>query len=191
MTEYTPTTDDVRRAYSPAVGTWADSRAAFDRWLAAHDAEMRASVLAEQGESEWEYGYGTGPAYWTAYDREHAEESRRPHERIVRRTKAAPAGPWLPVEEGEGQDQTGGEPTDMPTVRLSVRRDGKSQALIESVLAQTNERGIRVESVYPRDSAEVRETIRQTLRNAGEGEVFSDTAAGLITRALRITREGL
>lgn len=44
MSDYTPTTKDVRSAASRALGgDW------FDRWLVAHDAEVRASVLVEQG----------------------------------------------------------------------------------------------------------------------------------------------
>ena len=38
--------------------------------------------------------------------------------------------------------------------------------------------------------AELRETIRQALRQAGEGEVYSDITAGRILRALRPTPEG-
>lgn len=50
-----------------------------------------------------------------------------------------------------------GEPTDAPTVQLMARRGGKTQALIESMLAQANERGIRVEVIHtqtePTDAA--------------------------------------
>ncbi|WP_047219947.1 hypothetical protein [Delftia lacustris] len=60
MTDYTPTTAEVRNAW------WRDKcpendldfddvyNAAFDRWLAAHDAEVRAGVVAEAG--PWESG---------------------------------------------------------------------------------------------------------------------------------------
>lgn len=41
------------------------------------------------------------------------------------------------------------EPSAAPTVQFFARRAGKSQALIESMLEQANERGIRVEVVYP------------------------------------------
>ena len=45
---YTPTTEEVREAY----GYWSDSGPhappdEFDRWLAAHDAEVRAQALRE------------------------------------------------------------------------------------------------------------------------------------------------
>lgn len=55
MNDYTPTTIEVRKAYCDAaaeVGPAAHDAtepAEFDRWLAAHDAEVRAAVLAEQG----------------------------------------------------------------------------------------------------------------------------------------------
>lgn len=46
MTDYTPTTDEVRKAYVHAnadtelqIDKW---ETVFDRWLAAHDAEVRA-----------------------------------------------------------------------------------------------------------------------------------------------------
>ncbi|WP_424937542.1 MULTISPECIES: hypothetical protein [Bacteria] len=90
MSDYTPTTEDVRRSaleyWPPITGE------EFDRWLAAHDAEVRAALeaaekraeyweseyrtaedtkaelraaLAEQGTEEWEYGaqhsQGTNP----------------------------------------------------------------------------------------------------------------------------------
>lgn len=52
--EYTPTTDDVRAYY-----VWAKSRrvsrergAEFDRWLAAHDAEV-AAVARQTAEAEF------------------------------------------------------------------------------------------------------------------------------------------
>lgn len=53
MTEYTPTTAEIRRAYAleddeighPVIAE--DQLAAFDRWLAAHDAEVRAEALAK------------------------------------------------------------------------------------------------------------------------------------------------
>lgn len=48
MTDYTPTTDRVREVYTFAgssAGPGA-SAAQFDRWLAAHDAEVRAEATA-------------------------------------------------------------------------------------------------------------------------------------------------
>ncbi|MGO4488172.1 hypothetical protein [Microbacterium sp. 2RAF4] len=64
MSGYTPTTLQVEVAFLAAAGhsTHAGSRKeAFDRWLAAHDAEVRAGVVAE--EPEWEYGihFDTSP----------------------------------------------------------------------------------------------------------------------------------
>lgn len=47
MSDYTPTTEEVRAAASRAIGSdW------FDRWMVAHDAQKRAEWEAEQGEPE-------------------------------------------------------------------------------------------------------------------------------------------
>ncbi|MBS0231711.1 MAG: hypothetical protein JSS52_11220 [Proteobacteria bacterium] len=54
MSDYTPTTALVRHNW----GAYGAPREEFDRWLAAHDAEVRASVLADQGEPEWGWQYG-------------------------------------------------------------------------------------------------------------------------------------
>lgn len=87
----TPTIEAVRATYATDYymtdvrgGVTAEERAAaFDRWLAAHDAEVRAGVVAE--EPEWEY----------AYDSIADAEAERPS---VRRRKA---GPWVPVKQEE------------------------------------------------------------------------------------------
>ena len=59
MSPYTPTTEEVRdyiraadRVTAHTFSGSSDSVEAFDRWLAAHDAEVRAGVVAE--EPEWE-----------------------------------------------------------------------------------------------------------------------------------------
>ena len=113
MTNYTPSEQEVREHYAEdhrdRYGSRLDAADGFDRWLAAHDAEVRASVLAEQGEPEWEYGIEytpkTGVAKWhdgLESARRRLRYMRRTHAwahdtaRIVRRRKA---GPWEPVEE--------------------------------------------------------------------------------------------
>lgn len=61
MSEYTPTTREVRGAYRAWHDGQGDDHALkptwsaqeFDRWLAAHDAEVRASVVTED---RWQYG---------------------------------------------------------------------------------------------------------------------------------------
>lgn len=63
MNDYTPTTEEIRVIYigtrEEFVKPWQSNRPAeFDRWLAAHDAEVRASVVAE--EPEWEYRISDG-----------------------------------------------------------------------------------------------------------------------------------
>lgn len=58
MSEYTPSTGEVRRryAYARSAGNKNQSAVAeFDRWLAAHDAEVRASLVTEEPEGEVEY----------------------------------------------------------------------------------------------------------------------------------------
>lgn len=65
MSEYTPSIDELREAWLSAEFEERDSttsdddlRAEFDRALAAHDAEVRAGVVAE--EPEWEGVTGRG-----------------------------------------------------------------------------------------------------------------------------------
>lgn len=48
--DYTPTTEEVRIKYRLSSGRQPGDFAEFDRWLAAHDAEVRAAALAEQGD---------------------------------------------------------------------------------------------------------------------------------------------
>jgi hypothetical protein len=49
MSEYTPTTEQVREAYATrnAPAQDLERRAAFDRWLAAHDADTREQCARE------------------------------------------------------------------------------------------------------------------------------------------------
>ena len=69
MSNYTPTTDEVRDAY----GYWSDSGPhappdEFNRWLAAHDAELRAQIAAEIEARQWEvesvHHFGFGENGW-------------------------------------------------------------------------------------------------------------------------------
>ena len=47
MDDYTPSTEDVRESYTYFRGTipTVEHEAEFDRWLAAHDAEVREQTL--------------------------------------------------------------------------------------------------------------------------------------------------
>jgi hypothetical protein len=102
MSDYTPTTEDVRARHAARDTAGFDAGAsAFDRWLAAHDAEVRARVAAE--EPEWEYGVdheGDGAVEkfgWKSYAAAKVAETRDGI--FMRRRKA---GPWVPVkQEGE------------------------------------------------------------------------------------------
>lgn len=58
MSEYTPTTADIRLHWivsksGPYAGGSANAREAFDRWLVAHDAEVKAEAEAEKRGAEW------------------------------------------------------------------------------------------------------------------------------------------
>lgn len=138
MSEYTPTTEEIRE-YIETGGEprpWVELDeaekarekarvAAFDRWLAAHDAEVRASVVPEIGmpcantkphpahawqmsgtgwclcagvvteEPEWEYGVKFDDLPGRVFDRLPGDP-RATH----RRRKS---GPWVPVKQ-EGAD---------------------------------------------------------------------------------------
>ena len=50
MSDYVPTTEEVRIKYRLSSGRQPGDFAEFDRWLAAHDAEKRAEWEAEQGD---------------------------------------------------------------------------------------------------------------------------------------------
>lgn len=100
MSEYTPTTDEMRAFYTaerldgphlegfppPTVD---QAEAEFNAWLSAHDAEVRAGVVAE--EPEWEYGVKFDDLPGRVFDRLPGDP-RATH----RRRKA---GPWVPVEQ--------------------------------------------------------------------------------------------
>lgn len=131
MSEYVPTTEEIagwwaHKGDSPASPYYASKltkRAKeFDRWLATHDAEKRAEweaeaerhnvqllreavkreALAEQGETEWEYGLMADgdDEPWSDYSADldwlisEAGSSISSTDRAVRRRKA---GPWEPV----------------------------------------------------------------------------------------------
>ncbi len=96
--DYTPTTEDVREDFafpwSPEqIGDRPARVAAFDRWLAAHDAEVRAGVVAE----EWiSYARGIPGEFMIP-------ESKGPNYATHQRT--VKAGPWVPVkQEGESDE---------------------------------------------------------------------------------------
>ena len=58
MSKYTPTTEDVRDflRQQAAVGFIADERVEqFDRWLAAHDAEVYQRARKDAGDDAWWY----------------------------------------------------------------------------------------------------------------------------------------
>lgn len=68
MTDYTPTTEEVREQYTreepPRIGTVSGKAADFDRWLAQHNREVAAGALralADEKEADviaWERSTG-------------------------------------------------------------------------------------------------------------------------------------
>ena len=61
---------------------------------------------------------------------------------------AAYGRPWELIRRLLAVFEKAHAPADAPTVQFTARKGGKSQALIESMLAQANQRGIRVEVVH-------------------------------------------
>lgn len=102
MSEYTPTTAEIRRALLSVASPTTEE---FDRWLAAHDAEVRASVVTE--EPEWEYGVKPYPGEDDVYPagetaaRLMARRGSEDGYQLMRRTKTISAGPWVLVEQGD------------------------------------------------------------------------------------------
>lgn len=113
MTDYTPTTEEVRGRHNANATldgrTWRMADAEFGRWLAQYTAEKRAeweaARLAEQGETEWEYGIrdeGADGPFTDHYESIDAMSNdfdgflAQKGEEIVHRRKA---GEWLPVDE--------------------------------------------------------------------------------------------
>lgn len=109
MSDRTPPMSAIRSAWAKAhpfpLTTDVDERyAEFDRALAAHDAEVRAGVVAE--EPEWEYGWHTGSTVSLIGRRDQVEEWLAVRgwklgegdwgSRVMRRRVA---GSWMPAEQ--------------------------------------------------------------------------------------------
>lgn len=100
MTDYTPTMERLRADYlrvrSEHFGFTDLYAAEWDRALAAHDAEVRAGVVAEEPEREYGRLIGEVPYQWLLGS--HGIQSATHW-----RTKEVPAGPWVPLQEGADQ----------------------------------------------------------------------------------------
>lgn len=112
MKKYEEAVRDVIGMHAIVLGRGGAGYVEFDAWLAAHDAEVQAQVVAE--EPEWEYtrqaeanGW-TGPAVYR--DEAHASDGLMHGWRVVRRRKA---GPWSMVR-----------PEDVRTVLAALRAAG-------------------------------------------------------------------
>lgn len=66
MSDYTPTTEEVRAAYIGKPAHWLDEQIGtkFDRWLALHDAEVTAAAMYPQKPGAWEWD----PEYIARYE---------------------------------------------------------------------------------------------------------------------------
>ena len=117
MSEFTPTTEQVRSAYAhdpeaeyrDPVGFPAMQREnlrAFDRWLAAHDAEVRGGVVSE--EPEWEYGVAPSASLdqvWPISEEgARATVRAEPGAWVALRRQRVVLPPWVPVKQ-EGTEQ--------------------------------------------------------------------------------------
>lgn len=102
MNDYTPTTEEIRRALRAVASPTAEE---FDRWLAAHDDEVRSGLVAE--EPEWEYGISSGHGSVNYVGTRESVDARvrsfekagaplRDVEQIFRRRKV---GLWAPVKQ--------------------------------------------------------------------------------------------
>lgn len=117
MSAYVPTTEQIRTEWAlsnpgGSPTTVMHAEAAFNRWLAAHDAEKRSEWEAEQGT---EYGacyqadngrellwFSMGNSGYAI--REAAEkEVERYADAQIKLCHRRKAGPWVPVEQGDDQ----------------------------------------------------------------------------------------
>lgn len=136
MTDYTPTTKEVRAAWIDAhrvdtpLGGRMDMEARprerireFDRWM--------ASVLAEQGEPEWEYRISDGDFIHYTQSRSRVARALQRGLYVWRRVPgvpAIPAGQWLPVEEPESTDGSERLGVAMPDEEFVLARPWRSSA---------------------------------------------------------------
>lgn len=106
MSEYIPTTEQIRDNYVEGMNAFYGERGAseyadqFSRWLAAHDDEVRAGLVAEEPEREYGLydpatndvdGCGTDPVTRESFT---GVDWDATGEYIVHRRVA---GPWVPV----------------------------------------------------------------------------------------------
>ena len=105
MKKYEEAVRDVIGMHAIVLGRGGAGYVEFDAWLAAHDAEVRAQVVAE--EPEWEYGISSGHGSENYVGTRESVDARvrsfekagaplRDGEQIVRRRKV---GLWVPVKQ--------------------------------------------------------------------------------------------
>lgn len=119
MSDYTPTTEKVRAVIAAFTvmppNTRAVTPAQFERWLAAHDAEVRGGVVAEEPEGRrWfsaAYRAQNGNVIPVGDETVLAEFAQKTVEEFAREDNEGPdyflasriLPPWVPVEQ-EGAD---------------------------------------------------------------------------------------
>lgn len=86
-------------------------------------------------------------------------------------------------------------PTDAPTVQFTARKGGKSQALIESMLAQANQRGIRVEVVHlhgdpTKEQGEPSDAQVMAASVVLDGQIAFDLLRAALRAASAVTEQG-
>lgn len=104
MSEYTPTTKDVREVWIYAQDITHDEGedfhgAEFDRWLAAHDAEVQAQVVAE--EPEWGIAHVATPGSVWPLSEDGARETAaiEPGQWIIYSRPKTVTHEWVPVKQ--------------------------------------------------------------------------------------------
>ena len=92
MSDFIPTTEQVRETYSALCKTDA-ADAEFDRWLAAHDAELREQIAAEIEARQWAvastHHFGFGEHGWTCLCGFKSPVKRQRTEHIIAEIDAA------------------------------------------------------------------------------------------------------
>ena len=103
MKKYEEAVRDVIGMHAIVLGRGGAGYVEFDAWLAAHDAEVQAQVVAEEPEERWQYGAqnpddadGKIIAWSRGFTKRLVEQQGH---RLFRRTPGVPAGPWVPVKQ--------------------------------------------------------------------------------------------
>ena len=109
--DYTPTTEEVRSRYFNGSGRILPAFGEFDRWLAAHDAEVRAGVVTEEPEGRRvfaaAYRAGNGNVISIGGESTVQEHAQKTVDDFTREDDEGPfyfvasriLSPWVPVKQ--------------------------------------------------------------------------------------------